>query len=779
MAVVLGIASIAVHANAQSNTIYTIPLHPFQVGTNPPLQRLAIYVGVNGGIARPYLFDTGSAVLEAVIGDAPYNPAKHVGGITNLSTNFGYAYGSGNGFSGTLVQTKVSLYAGPSSTRPIVTFTSAANSKNGIIVNAIADHWLGTTNYPTDYYTNLPFANRDTNFWVAIRSGKFPIETNKSAVKGIVGTFGAAPFVQNDAWVYLPTAYDTNYAYQEGWQTLASNITYGSIIGQVATTGYIVDATSSNKTLSIGYDVQTYSQFTNNLHPGNASTNPIFATFPNSGTPTIGYNGGSELNIEGAVLSGTNNTLNSFTNVTLPYTPDDGVLLDTGTGDFLYLIDNSYNTNAGIFVNENSGLVLDGNLLSVGVQGDQILSFVTSTNNFPTTVQATNSIVLGLGLFQNDRVLFDLGNQQIGFDPVPPRYDHIVVVILENHGYSELESAGTNLPFINGVLRSGGADMVKAYSLQHPSQPNYYWLFSGSNQGVIDDEAPTPSNRFSSANNLCLELANIGKTFYGYVDAYPGTNQLYGVLTDGAYSGSYDATNGNIGSATNNTNTITYVTRHLPWLGFSNLNSNVTRDFAEFNSNTNFANLPAVAFVIPALENDMHCTPDRNNVSNTVSSLIAETNSDAWLSANLGAYAQWAVSNNSLLILTTDEDSTADWPTPPHTNALAPTNDDHYENYGDPPTNGIAGLTAPTATFSPKGLHPNKNGAAQSGPNQITTIFYGAHVMPGDYPEGNGITHVNVLRTIEWLTGITNGVGAQSDAVPTIKAAPITDIFYH
>ena len=762
IAITVALASIAEQAKAQTNGTYTIPLYPYQLEGNPPAQRLAIYVGVNGGKPRPYLFDTGSAVLEAVIGNGPYNPSTHVNGVTNLSTNFGYSYGSGNGFSGTLVQTKVSLYAGPTATKPIVTFTSAANSSNGIIVNAISDHWIGTSSYPTDQYTNQPFALRDTNFWAAVRINKLPNIANKELI------FGAAPFVQNGANVYLPTAVNPNIAYQDGGQPLPNNLTYGSVIGQVATNGYIVDAASSNKTLTINYSVQTYAPFTNNLHPGNVTTNVAMAKFPNSGTPTIGFNGGNEVKIDNVTLAGTNNSINSFTNVSLPSTPPEGLLLDSGNPHFQYQIDSMFNTDAEIFVNQDSDFLNPGNLFSIDVQGSQILSFITSTNYNPKQVQVTtNSNVLGIGLFLQDRVLFDLTNQMIGFDPVPPHYDHIVVVILENHGYSELLSAGTNLPFINGVLRSGGADMVKSYSLQHPSQPNYYWLFSGSNQGIVDDSAPSPTHLFSASNNLCSELAGIGKTFYGYVDAYPGATNLY--------AGGYKVTNGNIGSDTNDTDTIEFVTRHVPWLGFSNLSASVTHDFNEFNSTNDFSNLPDVAFVIPSLENDMHCTPDGENVSNVVSSLIAETNSDNWLSANLSAYAQWAVSNNSLLILTTDEESTADWPTPPPTN---PASFNSY-NFAGSTNPVVAGLTAPTAAFSPGGLNPGKNGAVQSGSNQITTIFYGAHVMPGDYTEGAGITHVNVLRTVEWLCGITNGVGAQSGAVKTIKATPVTDIFYH
>jgi len=330
--------------------------------------------------------------------------------------------------------------------------------------------------------------------------------------------------------------------------------------------------------------------------------------------------------------------------------------------------------------------------------------------------------------------------------PVP--YDHIVVVILENHGYNELFGASTNLPFINGVLRDGGADMIQSYSLQHPSQDNYYWLFSGSNQGIAKDTAP--SAPFTNAPNLYTELTAAHKSFAGYIDAFPGIRNLYEGQTPGATN-------------------LLYVTRHVPWLGFSNVPVSISRDFTGFGTNAaGFSKLPYVSFVIPALQHDMHDytnntnAPNQGEVYDTNTSLIAMMNADVWLSKNIGPYASWAVSNNSLLILTTDEDSTADWTTPPNPS-------DNYHG-----SNPVA-LTAPDASFSYTAT--NTNGGAQSGPNQITTIFYGANILPGAYPEGNGITHVNLLRTIERLSGITNGVGAQSSAVTTIGESPVTDIF--
>ncbi len=123
-----------------------------------------------------------------------------------------------------------------------------------------------------------------------------------------------------------------------------------------------------------------------------------------------------------------------------------------------------------------------------------------------------------------------------------------------------------------------------------------------------------------------------------------------------------------------------------------------------------------------------------NPVNNPSQSRTAIRHGNAWLRQNLAAYASWAASHNSLLVITTDEDSTSDWITPP----LKFTNAD--------------GFTSPR-------LGPNPNG--NSGPNQITMLFVGAGVVPGDYREGHGVTNVNLLRTIESFYDLAKS-GAQA-----------------
>src|SRR5262249_27382088 len=112
-----------------------------------------------------------------------------------------------------------------------------------------------------------------------------------------------------------------------------------------------------------------------------------------------------------------------------------------------------------------------------------------------------------------------------------PAYDHIVVVIEENHGFSQIIGS-SSAPNIN-ALAAQGADIVNdstdpqgnttgSHAVRHPSQPNYLELYSGSNQGTIQDGHPgSTSEPFSSpppftTPNLGAALRNAGFSFATY-----------------------------------------------------------------------------------------------------------------------------------------------------------------------------------------------------------------------------------------------------------------------
>src|SRR5947209_2312857 len=74
-------------------------------------------------------------------------------------------------------------------------------------------------------------------------------------------------------------------------------------------------------------------------------------------------------------------------------------------------------------------------------------------------------------------------------EAAPPHYEHVVVVMEENHADSSIVGDRVNAPYLNSLI-DGGVLVGSTFAIQHPSQPNYLHLFSGSNQGVNDDNRP-------------------------------------------------------------------------------------------------------------------------------------------------------------------------------------------------------------------------------------------------------------------------------------------------
>lgn len=247
-----------------------------------------------------------------------------------------------------------------------------------------------------------------------------------------------------------------------------------------------------------------------------------------------------------------------------------------------------------------------------------------------------------------------------------PRPSHVVVVMEENHAYSDI-IGNSAAPYINSLAQQG-ALFTNSAAVTHPSEPNYLALFSGSTQGITDDSCPNTFN----TGNLGQQLLAANDSFAGYSQDLPSTGFT------GCGSGGY-------------------ARKHSPWVNFPNVPASANRPFTDFPRA--YATLPTVSFVIPNLANDMH--------DGTIGQ------ADSWLRTNLDSYATWARANNSLLVVTFDEDDT-------------------------------------------------------SHDNHIATIFVGAHVKPGSYPEK--IDHYAVLRTIEAAYGL-----APLGSAATVQ--PITDVW--
>ena len=246
-----------------------------------------------------------------------------------------------------------------------------------------------------------------------------------------------------------------------------------------------------------------------------------------------------------------------------------------------------------------------------------------------------------------------------------PRFAHVVVVVMENHSAAEIQGS-TSAPYINSLMRAG-ANFTNSFAVSHPSEPNYLALFSGSTQGIVDDSCP---HSFSSLNlGAQLRAAHFG--FVGYSESMPSPGYT------GCISGEY-------------------ARKHNPWVDFTDLPSTVNQTMTAFPSS--FAGLPTVSFVVPNLLDDMH------------DGTVAQ--GDTWLKAHLSGYVTWAKANNSILVLTWDEDD-------------------------------------------------------RSANNKIATVIVGAHVRVGAY--GETVNHYRLLRTIQSMYGLA-ALGSSANYTPITDA---------
>jgi acid phosphatase len=254
-----------------------------------------------------------------------------------------------------------------------------------------------------------------------------------------------------------------------------------------------------------------------------------------------------------------------------------------------------------------------------------------------------------------------------------PRPEHVVIVIEENKSYKQI-IGNIEAPYINRLAKEGVL-FTNSFAITHPSQPNYLALFSGSTLGVENNQCPI----LGVGENLASQLQKNGLSF-------------------GIYSESMDS----IGFDECSSADHYYVRKHNPavnWQG-KNLRPDINMPFENFPSD--YSKLPTVSIVIPNQLNNMHGT-------HTLPGSVVQ--GDFWLEKNLDAYVHWAKKNNSLLIVTWDEDNGSD-------------------------------------------------------NNHIPTIIIGQMVKPGKYK--SHINHYNILRTIIDMFDLSP-IGQSADTMSIVE----------
>lgn len=190
-----------------------------------------------------------------------------------------------------------------------------------------------------------------------------------------------------------------------------------------------------------------------------------------------------------------------------------------------------------------------------------------------------------------------------------PRPAHVVVVIEENHSYRQIIGSAS-APYLNSLARAG-ANFTNAHGMTHPSAPNYFALFAGRRVESGDD---CPARGISATDaNLGSQLLAAHLGYVAYSESLPRAGFT------GCWAGKY-------------------ARKHAPWAHFTNLPRASHQPLGALKS---FAELPAVTFIVPNADHDMH--------DGTVKA------GDEWFERTLGPLAKWARTHDALLVVVWDE----------------------------------------------------------------------------------------------------------------------------
>ena len=207
--------------------------------------------------------------------------------------------------------------------------------------------------------------------------------------------------------------------------------------------------------------------------------------------------------------------------------------------------------------------------------------------------------------------------------PVPagqPTFSHVVLVVEENHNYSEV-IGNSAMPYLNSLASQYGL-ATQYFANGHPSMPNYLMLTTGLTESFDDNFTGTIND-----DNVVRELVKAGKTWRAYEESIPSAGYL-------------------------GTDAPPYVRRHNPFSFLSDIQQDSSQaanivPFSQFSSDLANDSLPQYSFISPDINNDAH--------NGTLGA------ADAWLQSNIAPLlASSTFKNSGLLIITFDEGENSD-----------------------------------------------------------------------------------------------------------------------
>jgi phosphatidylinositol-3-phosphatase len=196
-----------------------------------------------------------------------------------------------------------------------------------------------------------------------------------------------------------------------------------------------------------------------------------------------------------------------------------------------------------------------------------------------------------------------------------PRFDHVVVIVIENKARKDV-LGNADAPYFNS-LAAKYTTLPRYGGIAHPSLPNYIALVSGGTQGIHDD----CTSCIVSAKNLADTLEHAHLTWKSYAEGIPHPGFT------GASAG-------------------LYAKRHVPFLYFRDIVSKPARlrrvvPLSQFGRDLKAGRLPSFAFVTPNVCHDMHDCPVAIG--------------DRWLRGFVGPLLRDRAMANSVIFVVADE----------------------------------------------------------------------------------------------------------------------------
>ncbi|HXB22581.1 MAG TPA: alkaline phosphatase family protein [Candidatus Solibacter sp.] len=223
-----------------------------------------------------------------------------------------------------------------------------------------------------------------------------------------------------------------------------------------------------------------------------------------------------------------------------------------------------------------------------------------------------------------------MGPPSMGGGLVVPPQDHVFLVVLENHSFSQVIGS-PSMPYLNSLAVQHGL-ATNYFANAHPSIGNYFMLTVGAVETVDDNFSGTITD-----NNIVRALTASGKTWKAYLESVPSQGYL----------------GGDVGL---------YLKHHNPFAYLSDVVSSSAQaanlvPLSQFSADLAANKLPNFVYIKPNAENDAHSCPGGALTCPDADLLSA---ADAWLKNNIDPLITSPAFGNSLLIITFDESTLSD-----------------------------------------------------------------------------------------------------------------------